>query len=76
MVELRRLLLLPWDNLLAVTRESFTCTTVSHLGLDRCLRRHGLVLPRPIKLRCMSCMPRIETFHFPKFQELGILAKL
>ena len=37
-VHLRRSLLLPLDDLLAVTRE-FICETVSRSGLDRCLRR-------------------------------------
>ena len=40
-VHLRRALLLPLDDLLAVTRE-FICSTVSRSGLDRCLRRHGV----------------------------------
>lgn len=40
-VHLRRSLLLPLDDLLAVTRE-FLCPTVSRSGLDRCLRRHGV----------------------------------
>ncbi len=40
-VHLRRSLLLPLDDLLAVTRE-FICATVSRSGLDRCLRRHGV----------------------------------
>jgi transposase InsO family protein len=40
-VELRRSLLLPLDDLLAVTRE-FLCEAVSRSGLDRCLRRHGV----------------------------------
>ena len=40
-VHLRRSLLLPLDDLLAVTRE-FLCATVSRSGLDRCLRRHGV----------------------------------
>ena len=38
-VELRRMLLLPLDDLLAVTRE-FINPDVSRSGLDRCLRRH------------------------------------
>lgn len=41
LVHLRRTLLLPLDELLAVTRE-FLCPTVSRSGLDRCLRRHGV----------------------------------
>ena len=40
-VELRRTLLLPLDDLLAVTRE-FINPDVSRSGLDRCLRRHGV----------------------------------
>ena len=40
-VELRRTLLLPLDDLLAVARE-FLCKDVSRSGLDRCLRRHGV----------------------------------
>ena len=39
-VHLRRSLLLPLDDLLAVTRE-FLCPKASRSGLDRCLRRHG-----------------------------------
>ena len=40
-VELRRMLLLPLDDLLAVCRE-FLNPNVSRSGLDRCLRRHGV----------------------------------
>ena len=40
-VELRKLLLLPLDDLLVVTRE-FINADVSRSGLDRCLRRHGV----------------------------------
>lgn len=40
-VALRQTLLLPLDDLLAVTRE-FVNAEVSRSGLDRCLRRHGL----------------------------------
>ena len=40
-VELRRTLLLPLDDLLTVARE-FLCAEVSRSGLDRCLRRHGV----------------------------------
>jgi len=39
--ELRETLLLPLDDLLAVTRE-FIHPEVSRSGLDRCLRRHGV----------------------------------
>jgi hypothetical protein len=40
-VELRKLLLLPLDDLLVVTHECIN-DTVSRSGLDRCLRRHGV----------------------------------
>ena len=40
-VELRKTLLLPLDDLLAVTRE-FVCKDVSRSGLHRCLHRHGV----------------------------------
>ncbi len=40
-VHLGRTLLLPLDDLLAVTRE-FICPHVSRSGLDRCLHRHGV----------------------------------
>ena len=40
-VEWRKALLLPLDDLLAVTHE-FISTAVSRSGLDRCLRRHGV----------------------------------
>jgi transposase InsO family protein len=40
-VALRKMLLLPLDDLLAVTR-AFLCKDVSRSGLDRCLRRHGV----------------------------------
>ena len=40
-VELRRTLLLPLDDLLAITHE-FINADASRSGLDRCLRRHGV----------------------------------
>ncbi len=50
-VELRRSLLLPLDDLLVITRE-FLNPDVSRSGLDRCLRRHGIsrladLIPKP-----------------------------
>ncbi len=50
-IELRQTLLLPLDDLLAVTRE-FLNPDVSRSGLDRCLRRHGVshlqaLIPQP-----------------------------
>ena len=51
-VELRRTLLLPLDDLLAVTRE-FINERVSRSGLNRCLRRHDVS-------RLTDLMPREE----------------
>lgn len=43
MVELRKTLLLPLDDLLAVAREfQFLHSDLSRSGLDRCLRRRGV----------------------------------
>jgi transposase InsO family protein len=47
-VALRRTLLLPLDDLLAVVRE-FLNPDVSRSGLDRCLRRHGVSNLRDLK---------------------------
>ena len=47
-VSLRKTLLLPLDDLLAVVRE-FLNPTVSRSGLDRCLRRHGVGSLRDLK---------------------------
>lgn len=47
-VELRRLLLLPLDDLLVVVRE-FLNPDVSRSGLDRCLRRHGVSRLRDLR---------------------------
>src|SRR6218665_2539621 len=49
-VHLRRTLLLPLDDLLAVTRE-FLCPDVSPSGLDRCLRPHGVGNLNPLNPR-------------------------
>jgi hypothetical protein len=52
-IELRRSLLLPLDDLLLVTRE-FINADVSRAGLDRCLRRHGIS-------RLVDLTPKVET---------------
>jgi transposase-like protein len=46
-VALRRTLLLPTDDLVAVTRK-FINPAVSRAGLGRCLRRHGVSDPRDL----------------------------
>ena len=52
-VELRRLLLLPLDDLLAVVRE-FINPDVSRAGLDRCLRRHGVSSLRELQAQAQA----------------------
>ncbi len=47
-ISLRRTLLLPLDDLLAVVRE-FLNPNVSRSGLDRCLRRHGVSRLKDLK---------------------------
>jgi len=47
-VELRKLLLLPLDDLLVVTKE-FINAEVSRSGLDRCLRPHDVSRLRDLK---------------------------
>ena len=49
-VALRKTLLVSLDDLLAVVRE-FLNPNVSRLGLDRCLRRHGVGSLRDLKAK-------------------------
>ena len=51
-VELRRTVLLPLDDLVAVVRE-FINPAVSRSGLDRCLRRHGVANLRELQARAL-----------------------
>ena len=60
-VELRKTLLLPLDDLLAITH-AFISTVVSRSGLDRCLRRHGVsslqaLKPQPIDSEARPVKP-------------------
>lgn len=77
-VQLRLTLLLPLDDLLAVTHE-FICEKVSRSGLDRCLRRHGVgnlntLKPRepaPSRKAFKSCPPgclRMDVKYLPQMQ--------
>ena len=52
-VELRRLTLLPLDDLLVVVRE-FINPDVSRSGLDRCLRRHGVANLRELQAQARA----------------------
>ena len=59
-VELRRTLLLPLDDLLVVTRE-FINAAVSRSGLDRCLRRHGVSQLRDLQVLALGEQPKAKT---------------
>ena len=52
-VELRRLLFLPLDDLVAIVRE-FINPDVSRAGLDRCLRRHGVSSLRALQAQAQA----------------------
>ena len=52
-VELRRTVLLPLDDLVAVVRE-FINPDVSRSGLDRCLRRHGVANLRELQAQARA----------------------
>lgn len=85
-VELRRMLLLPLDDLLAVTRE-FICDRVSRSGLDRCLRRHGVgnlnalkpAVPKQVHQPFKSYEPgylHMDVKYLPQMQEQSRLSYL
>ena len=63
MVELRRTLLLPLDDLLAVTRE-FINPDVSRSGMDRCLRRHGVNILKEVLNKALSSRPLSDLRSF------------
>ena len=52
-MELRCLLLLPLDDLVALVRE-FLHPHVSRAGLDRCLRRHGVANLRELQAKALA----------------------
>jgi transposase InsO family protein len=72
-VELRRTLLLPLDDLLVVTRE-FVNAQVSRSGLDRCLRRHGVAQLRELLVVPEGETPSVKTFkdYEPGFVHVDI----
>jgi transposase InsO family protein len=78
-VELRRTLLQPLDDLLAVTRE-FICPKATRSGLDRCLRRHGVgnlndlkpAQPAPVSKTFKAYEPgylHIDLKYLPQMQD-------
>lgn len=72
-VELRRSLLLPLDDLLVVTRE-FINPGVSRSGLDRCLRRHGVSRLADLIPKEEEAQPKSKTFksYEPGFVHVDI----
>ena len=72
-VELRRTLLLPLDDLLAVTHE-FINPAVSRSGLDRCLRRHGVSELKSLQPQVEGEAKPLKTFkdYEPGFLHIDI----
>jgi transposase InsO family protein len=70
-VELRKCLLLPLDDLLAVTRE-FICADVSRSGLDRCLRRHGVGNLNALKPRAPQPAPKAFKHYEPGYLHVDV----
>ena len=70
-VHLRRSLLLPLDDLLAVTRE-FLSPDVSRSGLDRCLRRHGVGNLNALKPKTPSEPHKAFKNYEPGFVHLDV----
>ena len=72
-VELRRTLLLPLDDLLAVIRE-FINPDVSRSGLDRCLRRHGVSDLKSLQPEIEGQAKPVKTFkdYEPGFLHIDI----
>ena len=72
-VELRRTLLLPLDDLLAVIHE-FINPDVSRSGLDRCLRRHGVSDLKALQPQIEGQAKPLKTFkdYEPGFLHIDI----
>ncbi len=70
-VYLRRTLLLPLDDLLAVTRE-FLNEGVSRSGLSRCLRRHGVGDLAALKPKAPALVHKSFKSYVPGFVHMDI----
>lgn len=72
-VELRRTLLLPLDDLLVITRE-FINPAASRSGLDRCLRRHGVSDLKSLQPEIAGQTQPLKTFkdYEPGFLHIDI----
>ena len=70
-VDLRRLLLLPLDDLLVIARE-FINAKVSRSGLDRCLRRHGVSRLAELKPQAEATPNKTFKDHEPGYVHIDI----
>lgn len=70
-VALRKTLLLPLDDLLAVIRE-FVSTEVSRSGLDRCLRRHGVGNLNALKPATAKPTPKSFKAYEPGYLHMDV----
>lgn len=70
-VALRKTLLLPLDDLLAVVRE-FLNPNVSRSGLDRCLRRHGVANLRELKPKAPKPAPGTFKAYAPGYLHVDV----
>ncbi|WP_089729034.1 IS481 family transposase [Candidatus Thiosymbion oneisti] len=72
-VERRKTLLLPLDDLLVVTREFIHCE-VSRSGLDRCLRRHGVSNLKALMPQEEGAKPPVKSFkdYAPGFVHVDV----
>ena len=70
-VELRRTLLLPLDDLLAVVRE-FIHPALTRSALDRCLRRHGVANLAALRPGTTSPPPKAFKAYVPGFVHIDV----
>ena len=70
-VHLRKTLLLPLDDLTAVTRE-FLCPAASRSGIDRCLRRHGVSNLNALKPKTPTLPSKVFKSYEPGFVHVDI----
>ena len=70
-VSLRRSLLLPLDDLLAVVRE-FLNPNVSRAGLDRCLRRHGVSRLQDLKPKALRPAHKLFKAYEPGYLHVDV----
>ena len=70
-VHLRKTLLLPLDDLTAVTRE-FLCPAASRSGIDRCLRRHGVSNLNALKPKTPTLGHKVFKSYEPGYLHMDV----